>query len=320
MKKLVFASALALLIISCTHRPEPKAQDLYHPFPEIQIPSVYGSGQEAFDYGLEHWWDAYFSKGGPTDSAAILGVRKGELEQLMSNYVSALENIPLPRAQECITRLFGQVEKCQEGEPEESLAYLRFTELVAKYLYDPNSPVRNEDLFLPFVRGLATSKWTREDMRPGYEYQARMCALNQFGQQVPDFQFKDAKGKVHHLFEVKSAYTMLFFSNPGCTACKEIIDQVCSRDYIDKFISGGLLTVVNIYIDEEIDKWLEYEPNYPRNWLTGYDHLYRIREEQNYDIRAIPSLYLLDANKRVIMKDAPTERVLSFFDNLAYGS
>ena len=32
-------------------------------------------------------------------------------------------------------------------------------------------------------------------------------------------------------------------------------------------------------------------------------------------MRAIPSLYLLDAEKRVLMKDAPVEKVLQYLDN-----
>lgn len=306
----------ALLAISACHQAPQSQQNPYHTFPQVQVPSVYGSGEEAARYAMEHYWNTFFSQGGITDSLAILGVRKEEVEQAMSSYIGALHNMPLPDAQALVAGLFGKLEACQAAQPEGSLAYLRFTEMAARYLYDPNSPLRSEDLFLPFVKGLAASKWTRDDMRAGYQYQARMCSINQFGQQVPDFEFKDIDNRKHTLYGIKAEYVMLFFSNPGCNACKDIIDQICSRPYIDEFISTKTLAIVSIYIDQEIDKWREYEPNYPRSWITGYDHLYRIREEQNYDIRAIPSLYLLDREKRVLMKDAPTERVLSYLDNI----
>jgi len=315
MKKIILYSLLVLAFCSC-HQGSETAQSIYHAFPQVQVPSVYGNGAEASKYAMEHYWDSFFSKGGVTDSLAVLGVKKPELEQALSTYIGALEDIPLADAQALVSGLFSGIEKCQASQQEGSLAYLRFTEMVARYLYDPNSPIRSEDLFLPFVRGLAESPWTRDDMRAGYRYQAKMCALNQFGQQVPDFEFKDAKGRRHSLYGIKADYVMLFFSNPGCNACKEIIDQICSRPYIETFIADKRLVVVSIYIDLEVDKWLEYEPNYPRSWISGYDHLYRIREEHDYDIRAIPSLYLLDAEKRVIMKDAPTERVMLYLDNL----
>lgn len=321
MKRFLTAAALVCMLVSCGGRKgtsDEQAQR-YRAFPETPVPSIYTEPSDRLGFALDHYWDEYFKGAGVTDSVAILGVKKDELENHLATYIGVLENAPMDKAQKSVEALFKAVEKRQEAEQDSSLFFLRFTETVARYLYDPNSPMRSEDFFLPFVRGLAASPFTRDDMRPGYAYQAGMCAINQFGEQVPDFQYKDISGRTHNLFGIKAAYTMLFFSNPGCEACKEIVDQITGRPYMESLIAGGMLAVVNIYIDQEIDAWKEYEPNYPRSWHTGYDHLYRIREEQIYDVRAIPSLYLLDGEKRVIMKDAPTEKVLAFLDNIVYG-
>lgn len=301
-----------LAVLSCA--PGTASTEAYHSFPKVQIPGMYSEGDEVMDYATAHYWDAYFTQGGVTDSAAVLGVRKPELEQAFASYLGLLDNLPLSDAQSRMKALFGKVEACQRQDTS-SLFYLRFTEMVEKYLYDPNSPLRNEDLFLPFAQQLAECQFTDSLMRTGYAYQARMCALNQVGTVAPDFKFKDAKGRVHSLHGVKADYTMLFFSNPGCDACKEMMDDIDACVSVSKAIEDGNVALVNIYIDQEIDKWLEYEPNYPRTWITGYDWQYMIRTEQNYDVRAIPSLYLLDSEKKIIMKDAPTERALRYLDN-----
>ena len=65
-----------------------------------------------------------------------------------------------------------------------------------------------------------------------------------------------------------------------------------------------------------MDKWREYAPIYPENWINAYDYAQAINNEGLYFVRAIPSIYLLDGEKRVIYKDAPLEKVLAFFDNL----
>lgn len=319
MKRILFILAAAAALCACGGRTKAPVQEgpVYRQLKPVQIPAIYSGPEEKVDYLMSHYWDSFLGGEGVTDSVAILGVLKDEVEKKLADFIGMLDYVPMPRAQKAVSALFKGVEDRQAQEDTSSLFYLRFTELVSKYLYDPNSPLRCEDYFLPFARGLAESQYTDDNRRPGYQYQARMCALNQFGQKVPDFWFKDAKGRIHHLYEVDSQYTMLFFSNPGCTSCKGIIDDVMSRSYIEPFIKGKILTIVNIYIDEEVDKWLEYEPNYPRCWLTGYDHKYKIREDQTYDVRAIPSLYLLDSNLRVILKDAPTEKVLKYLDNLA---
>lgn len=320
MKRTVTLIFLAIFLSSCHSAQDKKGatgnENTICHFHAPTPPSITTDGEERLLWLLDHWWDDCFNQTGRTDSASILGIARPEIEQALVEYIQMLNYVDLKKAQEIEKSWFGKLEKMQEKQAEGSKAFLRYTEMVAKYLYDPNSPYRDEDLFLPFVQGLAASHYTAADMRPGYAYQARMCALNQKGQLVPDFVFKDINGRTHNLFGIKAEYTMLFFSNPGCSACKEIIESLQNRPWLDGFIADKTLAVVNVYIDDEVEEWKSYEHNYPRNWICGYDPNGTIREEQIYDVRAIPSLYLLDKDKKVIMKDAPTEKVLIYMDNI----
>ena len=97
---------------------------------------------------------------------------------------------------------------------------------------------------------------------------------------------------------------------------RDKIDGLTGDPRITGKISSGKLAVVNVYIDSDVDEWREYAVNYPSSWLSGYDQSYTIRTDVTYNVRAIPSLYLLDAEKRVIMKDAPQDKVLSFISNI----
>lgn len=310
-RRLAYLAVVLLVLCSCGARRTVSPE--YRSFPQVQVPGMYTTREEVVDYVAAHFWDAFFAQSGVTDSAAVLGVRKAEVEQALANYIEMQDNLPLATARKNMKGLFAKVEACQQADTG-SLFYLRFTEMVEKYLYDPNSPLRNEDLFLPFVEELAECPFTDTLMRTGYRYMAAMCALNPAGSPAPDFRFKDISGRIHSLYGTKGEYTMLFFSNPGCDACKVMIEDIDSCPSVSKAIADGRVALVNIYIDQEIDKWREYEPTYPRSWITGYDWLYVIRDEQIYDVRAIPSLYLLDSEKKIIMKDAPTERVLHYLD------
>lgn len=229
-----------------------------------------------------------------------------------------LHTLPVPEAQKHIKSIFSNIEKVQQRDTS-STFYLQITEIFGKYLYDPNSPFRSEDLYLPLVEGLVNSPFTAPDKLAGYRFELEKCLLNPYGAKVPDFRFKDISGNIRNLYGVNARYTLLFFSNPGCEACKEIIDQLGTRSYLDSMIADGEVAVVNIYIDEEVDKWKEYEHNYPRNWVCGYDWKGLIRQDDLYFVRAIPSLYLLDSQKRVIYKDAPVEFVLMRLDQIREG-
>ena len=318
MKRFLAAMCCVLLLASCGGR-NSAPETVRRAFPLPEVPTMISSMQERQEYLGEHYWDRFFEGDWVTDSAAVLGVEDPEVEKNMSTFILILQGLPMDRAQADMARLFRQIEEKQAADTS-SLVYLRMTELVSKYLYDPNSPLRSEDFYLPFVEGLAKSRFTDDARRPGYEFELRMCSLNPYGSKAPDFGFEDAAGRRSDLYSVEADYTMLFFSNPGCHYCQEIIETIGGRPYVDDLIADGALAIVNIYIDGEVDKWREYVGMYPDNWINAYDYAQSINDEQLYFVRAIPSLYLLDSDKKIIFKDAPLERVLQFFDNLVnYG-
>ena len=304
----------ALLLVGCRAKPKASVAPQLRDFPYPTVPAVYTDPEERRDWTLNHFWDAFLAGDGLCDTSAVLGVRRSDVEGQMAAYVQVLQMIPLPEAQQKMRHFFSQVEARQAADTA-SHVYLLMEEIVSKYLYDPNSPVRDEDLYLPYVEGLASSRFTREEARPGYVYEARMCALAPVGSVAPDFRFTDARGRTRRLHDVKARATLLFFSNPGCYACLEIINTLEAVPGIRDRIARGDFAVVNVYIDEDLDAWREYEPNYPRDWYCGYDPDGLVRADRIYNVRAIPSLYLLDGEKHILMKDAPVERVVSWLEN-----
>ena len=57
-------------------------------------------------------------------------------------------------------------------------------------------------------------------------------------------------------------------------------------------------------------------PVYPEEWYNGFDPDFVIRNETLYNVRAIPSLYLLDSEKTVLLKDAPENRMFEYLYGL----
>ncbi|MEG0454785.1 MAG: thioredoxin family protein, partial [Bacteroides sp.] len=69
------------------------------------------------------------------------------------------------------------------------------------------------------------------------------------------------------------------------------------------------LTVLALYPDEELDEWKKHLKDFPTEWISGYDKKLTLKTENRYDLRAIPTLYLLDKNKMVLLKDAPAKAI-----------
>ncbi len=307
-----------LLTAGCGGRRNGKAEVFEpHRFPPMpEPPAMISEPEEAAEYVVSNFWNEFLGKSFPCDSNIVNGVPADDVEEALGTFVTILErSCPIDFGRKAMAGFFDQVEKFQAADTASNV-FGFFEKMVPKYLYDPNSPVRNEDLYLPYVSRLAVSGYSDSDSRPSYSFEAEMCSLNMIGSPTADFSFTDLSGRRHTLYEVKAGTTLLFFTNPGCPACKDIIQALTSDARIADLVASRKLAVVNIYIDEELDKWREYASVYPKDWYNGYDQDYLIRSDVTYNVRAIPSLYVLDNEKKVIMKDAPVENVLSYLDNL----
>ena len=131
-----------------------------------------------------------------------------------------------------------------------------------------------------------------------YQQQLTTCRNNSPGTPAADFTFTDAKGRPHSLYGTPGEYTLLLFSNPGCPACRGIISLLKDSPQINSMVRDGRMTLLSIYIDEDVAEWFKGLSDYPEEWITGYNQDLTIR-----DVRAIPSLYLLDRDKKILFKD-----------------
>lgn len=312
----VCISAVIALNSGCNGGAGTKVYTSRH-FPLPSVPAMVSSGQEAAGYVAMHYWDEFTDTASvfPCDSALVNGVKRNELEQAFADWLGMLQVQDYRDAVKAVAGMFDRI-VAMERKDTSSNVFEALTELTQRYMYDPNSPLRNEDLYFPFVSRLASCGILPESERMAYAYDARMCSLNQTGTTAADFVFCDSKGRRYTLYGIKADYTLIFFSNPGCTACKQIMDALKNDGYLSGLVSSGKMAVANIYIDEDLTEWYKYMPVYPDSWYNGYDPDFRIRTELLYNVRAIPSLYLLDKDKNVIMKDAPEQRVFSFLYEL----
>ncbi len=280
------------------------------PFPEVSVPGMMTERQDMAEYLAVHFWDGLTdpSRDYPCDSVLVSGVSRSVVEQKFADWTAVLDMLPRQDADKAVANLYGKAAACERKDTSSNILET-FNELTYKYFYDPNSPVRNEDSYHAYVSGLVGYEGLDPAMRGKYEHEVRMTGMNRAGTVAADFRFADRNGRMRTLHGVDAPLTLLFFSNPGCEACMNIINVLKGEPRITEMIGAGRLAVLNIYIDEDIQAWREYMPIYPEEWHNGFDPDFVLRSDSIYNIRAIPSLYLLDAEKRVILKDAPENRL-----------
>ena len=315
IKFMIICTAVALAAGCANNRKAEQFAAL--PFPASVPPAMMEDPYDRAQYMALRWFDQLTdpSRMYPCDSVLVSGVKKDEVEQNFANWTNVLDMVGLDHARKSVSHLYDRVAACEKKDSSSNV-FETFTDLMVKYLYDANSPLRNEDYYSAYSERLSKSELVEPVMREKYARETALSALNRIGTKAADFRFTDKRGKSYSLYGIKSDYVLLFFSNPGCHACKEIIDVLNNDLKISSLINEGVMKVLNIYIDEDLEAWRSYMPIYPEKWYNGFDPDLVIRGESLYNVRAIPSLYLLDKDKVVLMKDAPENRLFEYLNSL----
>ncbi len=315
-KRFITIFTMLLLFSGCgNNRKAEKFMAL--PFPAVSVPGMITDPADAADYLAMNYWNGItdVSRDYPCDSVLVSGVKIEDVEQAFANWAYILDMVSRENADKAVSRLYDRALACEKKDTSSNV-FETFNKVAYKYFYDPNSPIRNEDHYHVYARNLASNTALDPAVRGKYEFEARMTGMNRAGTVAADFRFSDKNGRIRNLHGIKAPFILLFFSNPGCEACMNIITVLRDEPSIAGMIASGKLAVLNIYIDEDIRAWREYMPIYPDSWYNGFDPDFVLRNDTIYNVRAIPSLYLLDKDKRVILKDAPEKKLFEELVNI----
>ena len=222
-------------------------------------------------------------------------VESREAEERFARFLLNLEQQTPTQQEEQIGTLLTKAEQ--------NNATACFLLLADKYLHDPNSPYRNDERYLLFLQYAATHQLADYTTNPRYQKHYTMVQKNRVGHKATDFLYTTQAGEKGRLYLLQSKYILLFFHDPDCEECQYVKKQLENQHAY--FAQKGI-QVVAVYIDDKVEVWQKAQ--YPSTWLSVYAP--EIDKQDLYDIKALPTLYLLDYQKRVVLKDAQVEQVI----------
>lgn len=270
-----------------------------------EIPETIANADDRAKYLVMHFWDRF-------DFADRELIQKPHItEQAFVDYINILTYVPAKSVDESVVYTLKKAEA-------DSSMYFHFTSLFEKYFYEPNSPFRNEDFYLPVLKQVVESKLLIPEVKSRYEFQLEMAGKNNVGQMANDFTYTLPSGQSSNLYSIKSEYVLLMFSNPECSTCMSVTRQLSQSVAIQSALSRNtqgrtMLTIMTLYPDSNVDEWRAHLDELPPNWLHTHDKGMEITYKRLYDIKAIPTLYLLNKDKKVILKDTSVGAIESFF-------
>ena len=205
-----------------------------------------------------------------------------------------------PKAQQAVDTLFSRTLAEKE-------MFYHFIALADKYLYEPNSPMHDEELHILVLRALVNNPRLDEADKLRPRYLLEMALKNRPGDVAADFIVTCRNGKRVCLSEIKAEHTLLYFNDPDCEDCRRVKERLASSPTVNRLLESGRLKLLSICVEGKTAAW--ERAVFPARWIDGYDAGQRLPREQVYDLKAMPTLYLLDVDKRVILKDASAERI-----------
>ena len=285
MKRILLYLAVFLCLPMCL-----MAQTSAFPLPEV--PQILVNPTDRANYLAVHYWDGFNFK----DNTLI---DKPEVtEQGFSNFVSIM---PYVTEQKSAFAVFAK----RMAENSKMLQHL--LEVSERYLFDNFSPVYNEELYLLLIEELLKQPPLSLVQKERLRYQLCVAQKNRIGQLATDFAFLLRNGKQMTLNNVKGDYVLLYLNDPECSACKQIKEALEQSDIIRRWKNSGRMKVVSVCIEGKTAGWENFEA--PAGWIDGCDEGRKLLEEDLYDLRNLPAIYLLDASKRILMKNATLSRL-----------
>ena len=115
-------------------------------FPMIEVPGMISDPQERVDYMAEHFWDRFAKLSGVTDSSFVKGLPSMAVKEKFALWASILKaSGPVARTKS----LASVLSKARE----DSIAVLqRLMDFADEFFYDPNSPTRDEEIYLTYLK------------------------------------------------------------------------------------------------------------------------------------------------------------------------
>lgn len=184
--------------------------------------------------------------------------------------------------------------------------------LMEKYLYEANSPLHNEQLFAVFLETMEKEPTLKSD--PSREHRIflqKLLKRNTPGEQACNFTCYTADGKLTTLYQTPKTQKILFFYDPQCENCLHTLLKLKTNRELADAIDEGNINVIAVYTEDDENLWKTTLNDLPENWLAVTDRGY-IRNEALYDLKAMPTFYLLNASHKVILKDATLEEIFAY--------
>lgn len=261
----------------------------------------------AYRYYKDHYWDdTYFF-----DERLV---RTTFFEEKLDRY---FENLVAPNPDSVIKEIDWMLAYATANDEMQRFLLVKFVNryLNMKYMWD-------DKVFVYLFEKYFSQKdypWLTEKGKKTIFDRAYSLMANLFGTQAAEIELPDSTGKMKKLYSITDTFTVVIFWDPTCGHCKETLPRIDSI-YRAKWKNLHVkIYAIGKETDGTKEDWLKFINEHN---LKDWVHVYyskaaneaRVNNNipgyyQLYDVQSVPTIYLLDKEKRIVAKKLPFEQV-----------
>ena len=262
-------------------------------------PPTHLTEEGALEYMNEKYWDKY-------DFVDTVFLQRVDSAHMFETFVGYVMTMSGPSDSTSIQKVIksASVEKY-------TLDY--FHGMVKRLFNDPNSQLRNDELYASALRSVLESPLLEEWERFAMTEDLKMLMNNRVGYKANDIIYTTKSGTKGQLHNIKADYTLIFIHNPGCEMCAQINAELSASEVVSGMLKRGQLKILAVYPDEDLVAWRGAYGKIPSTWINSYDDGCVMMSDATYNLIAIPALYLLDGDKIVLVKDSVSVAEIEYY-------
>ena len=299
LKGSAFALISIIITINC------KAQEPDHALLKMmpEIPAEITEPVQRAEYLVLHFWDKFDFR----NSSSLM--KDNFLERCFVDYVDLFSFVSGDIMDKSVNALMKKAE-------DEKSVFSFILKISEQYLYEPASPVYDEAKLISFLRYAIQSPLldATEKIRPNFLLES--INKNMTGSVAGDFTYTRMNDETGNLHSVNAEYTLLYFNDPECEDCMMLIKQLAISYVINDMIKQNKLKILTVYVNDDIEAWKKHAPEVPDSWIYSRDAEQKINMEGIYNIKQFPTLYLLDKEKKVLLKDTTFEKLENYLNSI----
>ena len=289
-------------------------------FPYVKVPLAVSSNKKlASEYVARHYWDEFLDEDRllrlKPDTSVILGVSPKIFEESFWGYAEAISVVDDTIAKNSVTALVDKAVKMAED------GYVPFfsqiMQCAEKTFFEARSPLLNDELYLPVLEGIERCKAIPGNVKDSFCWQKEICNKNRVGCTAADFLYATSGARQFNMHSIKAEYLLIFFNDPDCHNCRIALEAMKKSDVVINMMGMGILKVLSVSPEGKTALWEERKADCPSEWIYAYDPAGELNQGTIYTLRTSPSIYILDEEKRVVVKDASLQHALRVLTSIS---